>query len=150
MKKGALKHIVLVLMLLTGCQDIENCDADENYEFMIIDFYDLSTQEEKQVGFEVSTPFESYGFSTYSDDSTSLALYLNPADTTATFYFDSDTLDQFTLQVSYQKQFSIFDPECPASVAYTSLDTVAQTFDSTVVVGTITNAQIGTNVEIYF
>ena len=141
--------IILLGLAIISCQDIENCDTDDDQNFMVVRFYDLQSASSKKVGFTITAENSPYNFAPFTD-STAVGLPLNPDDTTTTFFFDSDT-SHFELEISYdQKQVSIFDPKCDPSYTYIGLDTVRQTFDSTVVVGTVTNRQLSTNVEVYF
>ena len=117
---------------------------------MIIRFYDLETKETKKVDFAI-TAQNSPNIFLLSEDSLFVTLPLNPQDTTNTFFFDSIINDQKdTLKVRYNTAFSIFNPDCEPSLQFINLDTINQTFDSTAVVGSQTNSQIATNIEIYF
>jgi hypothetical protein len=159
-KKGI--FILLLLPLTFACHDIDNCEVDPNLEVMIVRFFDLETKEAKKVGFvftaenspyqfvfAADTTVSSLGVTTIVSDSTYIALPLNPETELLTFYFNSDT-SSHELVISYNKEFSIFDPDCEPSLTFTNLDTVRQTFDSTVVVNRLTNRQFDTNIKIYF
>ncbi|MEP0985915.1 hypothetical protein [Ekhidna sp.] len=146
-----MKKLVFILMGLSvlSCRDIENCDTDDNLDFMIVRFYDIESGSSKKIGFEITAEDSPYTFTPF-EDSTGVGLPLNPEDQTTTFFFDSDT-SSFELEMSYEEvEVTIFDPKCDPSLTFLGLDTVRQTFDSTVVVGNVTNRQISTNVEIYF
>lgn len=146
MKKFA---IILLGLVIISCQDIENCDTNDDLDFMVVRFYDRESESPKKVGFTITAENSPYSFTPFTD-STGVGLPLNPGDTTTIFFFDSDT-SHFELEISYDElQVTIFDPKCDPSYTFIGLDTVRQTFDSTVVVGTVTNRQISTNVEIYF
>ncbi|MEP1034012.1 hypothetical protein [Ekhidna sp.] len=146
MKKLA---IILFGLLIISCEDIENCGTNDDLDFMAVRFYDLESAAEKKIGFTITAENSPYSFTPFTD-STGVGLPLNPDDPTTTFFFDSDT-SHFELEISYaEKQVTIFDQKCDPSYTFIGLDTVRQTFDSTVVVGTVTNRQISTNVEIYF
>lgn len=145
-----MKKLVFILLglLVFSCEDIENCNADDNLEVMIVRFFDLENESAKKVGFSIgsgSTVFSGI----FSEDSTSIVLPLDPAASTTSFFFVSDTSNH-ELVMQHEAQFSIFDDKCDPSITFFNLDTVRQTFDSTVVVGTVTNRQLSTNVEIYF
>ncbi|MEO9482828.1 MAG: hypothetical protein ABJG47_05255 [Ekhidna sp.] len=141
--------IILFALAILSCQEIENCGTDNNQDFMIVRFYDLESEASKKIGFTITAENSPYSFTPFTD-STGVGLPLNPDDPTTTFFFDSDT-SHFEVEISYtEKQVSIFDPACDPSYIFVGLDTVRQTFDSTVVVGTVTNRLIDTNVEIYF
>lgn len=115
---------------------------------MVVSFFDAQTMQTKKVGFRV-TATNGMDMLPLSEDSLFINLELNALDTTATFLFDSDTTD-YLLRVRYDKEFSIFDPDCDPSLTFTNLDTLSSTFDSTSVVGVITNRQLTTNIEVYF
>ncbi|WP_436514407.1 hypothetical protein [Ekhidna sp. To15] len=141
--------IILLGLAIISCQDIENCDTNDDLDFMVVRFYDIESESSKKVGFTITAENSPYSFTPFTD-STGVGLPLNPEDTTTTFFFDSDT-SHFELEISYDElQVTIFDPQCDPSYTFIGIDTVRQTFDSTVVVGTVTNRQISTNVEIYF
>lgn len=140
---------ILCVLLFTTCRDIENCGADDNRSFMVVKFLDINSKSSKKVGFVVTAKGSPNRFA-LSSDSTAVGLPLNPEDTVSTFFFNSDT-SSHELQVSYDKvEVKLFDPKCQPSYTFIGLDTVRQTFDSTVVVGEVTNVQLKTNVEIYF
>ena len=155
--------ILCFLVLLLGCNDIENCDADQNRNFIVVRFYDLETQESKKVGFTFTaenspnrfvfaadtTISTASGDTTIISDSTVIGLPLNPEAGISTFYFDSDT-SSHQIALSYLTEFSLLDPDCEPSLTFTNLDTVRQTFDSTVVVNSVTNIFVETNIEVYF
>lgn len=146
MKKLA---IILFGLLILSCEEIENCGTNDELDFMVVRFYDLQSEASKKIGFTITADNSPYSFSPFTD-STGVGLPLNPDDPTTTFFFDSDT-SHFEMEISYdEKQVTIFDPKCDPSYTFIGLDTVRQTFDSTVVVGTVTNRQISTNVEVYF
>lgn len=135
-------------ILVFSCSDIDRCESDSNLSFMIVRFYDIETTSSKKVGFRISADDDPRLFE-LEDDSLEVGLFLNPIDTTTTFYFDTDTMD-YSLQVRYNQEFSIFDPACDPSLTFIGLDTLSSSFDSTVVVGRVTNAQLPTNIEVYF
>lgn len=140
--------IFLSVYVLVGCSDIDNCTSDSNTSFMIVRFFDFETKESKKVGFRVSTDesAELFGLST---DSLAIGLPLDPLDTTVLFLFDSDTSD-YSLQVRYNTDVSLFDPDCDASLFFSGLDTLNSSFDSTAIIGIVTNRQLTTNIEVYF
>lgn len=146
MKKGFI--ILLVIPLVFACSDIENCGADQNIRYMIVRFFDLETEVAKKVGFTIGSGLVTYGEGFFSTDSTIVFLPLNPNEDAASFFFISDTSNH-QLEVNYSTEFSIFDPDCDPSINFNNIDTVQQTFDSTVVVSPITNI-FTTNIEIYF
>lgn len=160
MKKGFI--ILFGLSLVFGCGDIDNCQTDPNVAAMIVRFYDLESKEAKKVGFEFTAQDSPYRFvfaadttistagdTTIVSDSTYIVLPLNQEADFSTFFFNSDT-SSHELMISYSKEFSIFDPDCEPSLTFVNLDTLSQTFDSTVVVNNFTNRQLDTNIEIYF
>jgi len=116
---------------------------------MIVRFFDLKSEAAKKVGFTVSSSNIIYGEGFYATDSTAIALPLDPTRRNVTFSLVSDTSNH-RLVMSYDVEVAIFDPDCDPSFSYINLDTVRQTFDSTVVVGKSTNRQLSTNVKIYF
>lgn len=159
MKKGLI--ILSLLPLIFSCGDIENCGTDQNLDYMIVRFFDLETKESKKVGFEIisSDPLVQFiippdttienGDTTIVREIEVLALPLNANSSEITYFFNSDSSNH-QIQLSYNKEFSILDPDCEPSLTFTNLDTVRQTFDSTVVVSSITNIFTETNIEIYF
>ncbi len=140
--------IIFIGLSILSCQDIENCGTDDNFDFMIVRFFDLESQSAKKVGFIIGSGNTAFS-NIYSEDSTAIVLPLDPVDTTTSFFFISDTSNH-ELIVRHDVEFSIFDPQCDPSITFLNLDTLQQTFDSTVVVGTVTNRQLDTNVEVYF
>lgn len=141
---------ILSVCLLTACSDIENCDTNDDLSFMTVRFFDKETKVSKQMGFTITADNSPYTFVPF-EDSTGISLALDPNSDQTTFHFDSlGTSVRYDLIMSYDLQVSIFDPKCDPSLTFINLDTVSQTFDSTVVVGTVTNRQLSTNVEIYF
>lgn len=159
MKKLA---IILFGLLILSCEEIENCGADDNTDFVIVRFFDLETQVSKKVGFTFTVEGSPYEFRFLADttisstndttivsDSTFILFPLNPLTETTRLQFDSDTSSHF-IELRHETSYSIFDEACEPSLTFINLDTVAQTFDSTVVVGNVTNRLLTTNVEIYF
>ncbi len=148
MGKG--RTVILILGILFGCQDIDNCTSDSNTDFMIVRFFDFETKAAKKVRFLVSTTEGSSLFG-FPDDSLAIGLPLDPMDTSLVFVFDSDTSDfDYELEVRYDPTFQIFDPDCPPSLFFNGLDTLRSTFDSTSIQSIITNRQVLTNFEVYF
>lgn len=141
--------IILSVCLIGACNDIENCNANDDLSYMIVRFFDKETAANKKVGFLIGSGTFAYGEGFWAEDSTAIALPLNPNTEQTTFFFISDTSNH-ELVMSYDVEASIFDPDCSPSFTFLNLDTLSQTFDSTVVVGTVTNRQLSTNVEIYF
>jgi len=143
--------IILSAAIVFSCNDIENCDTNDQLDFFILRFYDLDTQDPKKVAFQTSSSGFIYGEGFYFSDSTAIGLPLNPDEASITYQFDSVGTDvTHRLTLSYQTNVSIFDPDCPPSFYYSNLDTVNYTFDSLAIPGTITNNQLTTNVEVYF
>lgn len=143
--------IILILGLLVGCQDIDNCTSDSNTDFMIVRFFDAETKTAKKVRFLVSTRDRTDVFFGFPEDSMAIGLPLDPTRTSLAFLFDSDTSDNdFELEISYDQAFQIFDPDCPPSLFFNGLVTIRSSFDSTAVRGTVTNRQLTTNFEVYF
>lgn len=145
-----MKNLLIIagLLAFAACNDIENCETDDALDFMIVRFYNKVTKQPVKVGFAISASNSPYQFVPFTD-STGVGLPLDPDQNEISFLFDSTTT-QYELVMSYEVEASIFDPDCEPSLTYIKLDTVRQTFDSTVVVGTVTNRQLSTNVEIYF
>lgn len=146
MKK--LLFILGLFLLGISCRDIEDCNADENLNYVVLRFYDKETKGTRKIGFvttEVSSPYTFVP----TTDSTAIVLPLNPEDTVVQYLFDSDTLD-FVLRFRYDREISIFDPECAPSISYSEIDTLNQTFDSLAITGTVANRQIDTHFEAYF
>lgn len=140
--------IILSFCAVAACNDIENCDANDELDFMVVRFFDKDTEQAKKMGFTITSSNSPYQFVPF-EDSTGVGLPLEPDAESTIFSFVSDT-SSHQLVMSYDVQASIFDPKCDPSFTFLNLDTLSQTFDSTVVVGTVTNRQLSTNVEIYF
>jgi len=140
--------IIMSICTLLGCSDIDNCTSDSNTSFMVVRFFDFETKESKKVGFRVSSTASTdlFGLST---DSLVIGLPLDPLDSTGLFLFDSDTNDYF-LRVRYDASFSLFDSNCDPSLFFSGLDTLRSSFDSTAIIGTVTNRQLTANFEVYF
>ena len=98
---------------------------------MVLRFFDIKTKESKKVGFRVSANHNEALFG-LSNDSLAIGLPLDLLDTATAFFFDSDTND-YSLQVRFDKEFSLFDPACDPSWTFVGLDTLSSTFDSTAV-----------------
>lgn len=166
MKKGLI--ILFIFSMISGCQDIDSCGADPNVNYMVIRFFDLETKEAKNIGFEIISDNPRVQFliapdttiveedTTIVNETEVLALPFNVEENTITYFFNSDTSNH-ELVIKYDKEFSIFDPDCEPSLTFTNLDTIRQTFDSTVIVSRVTQLladpdtelQIS-NFEIYF
>lgn len=145
-----MKKLLIILLIggMSACSDIENCDTNDEQDFMILRFFDLETQTTKEVGFTITgsdTPFQ---FEPTTDFS-AIGLPLNPSASSTGFVFTSDT-SNFELVISYDLELSIFDDACDPSFVFSNLDTVSYTFDSLSIPGTITNRQLETNVEVFF
>ena len=147
-----MKKLLFILSAfgVLACNDIENCEADENLDVMIVRFYNKGTKAAKKVGFTITADNSPYSFPPFTD-STGIALPLNPDAGQATFHFDSVGTDvSYDLVMSYDTELKIFDPKCNPSFYYSNLDTISYTFDSLSIPGTVTNIQISANVEIFF
>lgn len=150
-------------LLITACHTIDHCDSNPEQPFMMVKFYNIKDRSDKKVGFRFFSLKDGIlrphlfsadtlivdGDTTIISDSTFIVLPMDPLDTMATFLFDTDTMDH-EIRVRYAKEFSIFDPACDPSLIFTGIDTLSSTFDSTVVVGRITNRLLSTNIEVYF
>ena len=146
-----MKKLIFILVVAFGsaCQDIENCDTNDEWGFMFVQFLDKETNDVKPVRFTVFAddltafvPDTSY---------TSLGLHLNPNAESVVFRFDSvGTAITFEMEISYETQFSIFDDDCDPSLTFVNLDTVRYSFDSLSIPTQITNRLIDTNVQVFF
>lgn len=154
--------IILFGLIILSCQDIENCNTDDNRDFIIVRFFDLETKDPKVVGFTFTaenspyrfrfladTTVSSSGVTTIVSDSTFILLPLNPSTNSTRLLFDSDTSSHF-IELSYEKEYFIFDPDCEPSLTFFDIDTIGYSFDSLSIPGTVTNRQLSTNVEVYF
>ncbi|MEQ9466928.1 MAG: hypothetical protein RLN88_05915 [Ekhidna sp.] len=155
-------EIILFGLLILSCQDIENCGTDDNRDFIIVRFFDFETKDPKVVGFTFTAENSPYQFRFLADttvstsgdttivsDSTFILLPLDPSTSSTRLLFDSDTTSHF-IELSYDKEYSIFDPACEPSLIFLNIDTVGYSFDSLSIPGTVTNRQLSTNVEVYF
>lgn len=161
---------------MDACRDIDNCEADDNRDFMIIRFYESDTTSliSKNVNFsflaegaqtlismdsvdkvfDVDTTiydiFLEAGDTLRIPEGNAVGLPLNAAADAIIYYCVLPNLQiSDTLQLSYFKEYSVFDPECSPSLTYVNIDTISQTFDSLAIVGRVTNRQLTTNIEIY-
>lgn len=146
MKKALL--LLFSSIIIVQCNDIDSCESDTNRSAMIVRFFDFETKEAKKVGFEITGTGSIFLFG-LSDDSLAVGLPLDPATEDVAFTFESDTSD-FMLHVSYDHEFSIFDPACEPSILFTGIDTLSSDFDSTAIIGRVTDVQLTTNIEVYF
>lgn len=133
-----------------ACQDIENCDANDEQRFMVVRFLEKESGQPKEANFSITDSGSPIEF-LILEDLTGVALPLNPNSETATFFFDSlETNVHFELEMGYKTQVSVFDEACDPSFTFINLDTVRYTFDSLSIPGRITNRQIETNVQVFF
>ena len=139
--------ILFLVIVLGGCQDIENCDTNDEQAFMVVEFLDKESATPKKVGFLIGTGSTAYS-GIYSSDSTLAGLPLNPNTSETSYFFLTDT-SNFELTISYETQVSIFDEGCDPSVLFMNLDTISYSFDSLSIPGTFTNRLIGTNVQVF-
>jgi len=170
-----LSIISLIFLFISSCRDIENCSADDNTQNLIISFFDIESPQSSEdvfysfqaegslIRFVLDTTsfvFQNdttvFGIFIPAGDSLRLpqgnivSLPLNPLEDLVTYYFylpDNSVPD--TLSLSYKRAFSIFDPECPASLTFTEIDTIKHTFDSLVISNSTTNILLNQNIEIY-
>lgn len=141
---------ILTIFLFGACQDIANCDTNDEQSFMILEFLDKETEEPIKTGFTITATGSPYAFIPFRDDSSAVRLPLNPNEGSVTFYFDSlDTSIRYELEMSYGTQVSIFDEDCPPSITFMNLDTLRHTFSAVKIPGTITNRLIETNVQVF-
>ena len=140
---------IIALMLLGACQDIENCDTNDEQGFMVVAFLDKESGAPVKAGFTITAAGSPYSFTPFTD-STAVGLPLNPDAESVTFFFDSlGASVRYQLEISYETQVSIFDEGCDPSIIFTNLDTLSYTFDSLSIPGTITNRLIDTNVQVF-
>lgn len=141
---------ILLVIAIGSCQDIENCDTNDEWNFMIVDFLDRETQTPVKIGFTITASGSPFQFVPF-EDSTGIGLPLDPNSETVTFSFDSlGTSVSYSLEVSYDTQVSIFDEDCEPSFTFMNLDTVSYSFDSLSIPGRITNRQVDSNVQVFF
>lgn len=171
-----MRYLVILFfgLMLLSCREDENCATDDSREFVVLRFYDLETKAVKSVGFRFIVDDSPYAWRFLADttitiadttivnsdttivpadttivsDSTFVLLPLNPNDSSVIYRFTSDTSNHL-LELRYDVSYSIYDPSCVPSLLFINIDTVRQTFDSTIVVGPATIRQLDTNVEIY-
>ena len=144
---------IISVFVLASCQDIENCDSNDEMPEMVLEFLSRETQLPVKVGFTITASGSPYSFEPF-EDSTGVGLPLDPNAETVTFFFDSlQTSVRYELEMSYETQVSIFDEACRTSVTFLNLDTLDErsyTFDSLSIPGTTTNRLIQTNVQVFF
>ncbi|MEM6641497.1 MAG: hypothetical protein AAF616_00845 [Bacteroidota bacterium] len=189
MNKLKLISYLCIGCMLASCQDLENCGADDNLNFLIMAFFDKDSAEPKSAPFRFTIEGSTTRYLFAADttitpadttfnppdtvinngdttivrtiesitpadtsivsDSTFILLPLDPARNSIKYLLQNDTSD-FFIELAYDPQVSIFDPECPASLVYTNIDTIAYNVDAVSIPGPITNRLVGTNVQVFF
>jgi len=143
------KLVFLLFGLALACNEIRECDLDQDVEFVIIGFYNSADSTEKEVAFKSLASSLSDGVSAI-DTGTYYQFYLDPMNEEITYYFETDT-DTYDMTFNYEiNEVNLYSLDCGASFKYDSLEASSTNFDSVAVVGPILNKNIPLNVEIYF
>ena len=141
-------HSLIVFLLVLACNDIKDCDLDENRNFAVVSFYDKSdgTLRDTLYFNRVISP----GY-IYEIDSVfgSVALPLDPNGEIMEFELETDTLN-YDLTVQYSTIVTIPSVECGPSVKIEDLQWSSSAFDSVALVNPILNYDELINAEIYF
>ncbi len=139
----------LITMSILACNEIKDCDLDENRKFAVIAFYDFSdsTIRDTLIFNQVYSPQSPYLFADTILEV--VGLPLDPTDDFTSFVFETDTGD-YDLNFSYKREFSVYDVNCDPSIRFYDLSCTTSAFDSVAIVNPILNREEFTNVEIYF
>jgi hypothetical protein len=140
--------IGLIIFVLSSCLSDPNCIITASNEIKI-QFKKKGTDSLKFVTFPSITS-SGTDKTTSMDSATAIRLYVNPRDTTTTFKFQHDGIED-TLRIKYFQQTIVISPECGAYTFYSHLAVDGYSFAGTV---RVLNAQLSTvnvvNLEIKY
>lgn len=139
----------LIIIAVLGCNEIKECDLDDNRKFAVIEFYDISngTIRDTLIFNQVYSLQSPYNFADTILEITGLPL--DPSGDFTAFIFETDTGD-FDLDFTYKREFSVYSVECDPSIKFYNLAGSSTAFDSVEIVNPILNRDEFTNVKIYF
>jgi len=144
------RNLVLILLIsIWGCNEIEQCQLDPNSEFLVGTFYNIKDSVARDtLVFNAVVP-SNQPLNFYDTIIFGAFFPLNPTDTTISYTFMTDSMD-YQLSLSYDVLYYLFSPDCDPSIRYFDLKVVETNFDSVAVVGDVLDLQIPINLEIYF
>ena len=139
----------LFIIGVLGCNEIKECDLDDNRKFAVIEFYHISDSSIRDtLIFNQIYNLESpYNFGDTILEITGLPL--DPSSDFTSFVFETDSGD-FDLDFDYKREFSVYDVDCDPSIKFYDLTGSSTAFDSVAIVNPILNRDEFTNVKIYF
>lgn len=147
-KKTVVILTILLFILFSGCQQLENCETASTRNELILSFFDKKTKKTRKVDFRISSDkIDSAGY--LSNDSSKASLILNHNLTEQQFKIYSDS-GNFSLQISFKPIFSVLSNECPPSIWFEKIDTINYNFDSLAIKNNSTQIQKSTHFEVYY
>jgi hypothetical protein len=148
--KSVLRSFFIILsglLVLSSCGDEPTC-VDRDTSLVKIDFVGEDGLEKAIIINSLSAIGENDGFPEYQDDTLStLILPLNPGARSTTFILNQPTSID-TIGLSYDVVAQLISPECGLDAAFSKLDTTRITFPAAVIISSLINEQIETNIEI--
>ncbi len=128
-----------------SCNNIEDCQLNP-----FTDYVAMQTIHDAPVVFDSLVVSEYGRYVEFADSARTLwQLPLDILENEVRMDFYTDSMIYF-LEMTYQKEIKIFDPQCDPVTRYYELEVVSHNFDSLVLTNNEVNIQIPINVEVYF
>ncbi|MEQ8240128.1 MAG: hypothetical protein RIA69_12995 [Cyclobacteriaceae bacterium] len=144
------RNLVLILLIsIWGCNEIEQCQLDRNSEFLVGAFYNIKDSVARDTLIFNAVVPSTQPLNFYDTIFFGAFFPLNPTDTMISYTFFTDSMD-YELSLSYDVLYYLFSPDCDPSIRYFDLKVVDTNFDSVAVVGDVLDLQIPINLEVYF
>ena len=149
-----MKKIVILCLVLLGCNEIRECDLDPNVGYATVVFYEYEDPDEtKLVQFDYFYATK-YPAVRYAMDTTAIGfgLPIDPEASSLTYVMVTDSTD-YSLKLDYRTyELRLYSIDCGPSFGYADLvvDSIQTNFDSVAVIGSTINKDVPINVEVYF
>ncbi|XOV92469.1 MAG: DUF6452 family protein [Bacteroidota bacterium] len=142
--------LFFALIGMLSCNEIKECELDENRKFANIEFYYAGSELpiDSLIFDEIYSPASPY-ISLQDTFLGGFGLPLDPAIDLTEYIFKTDS-GEYNLSFTYQREFSVYSVDCDPSVKFYDLTCTSLSFDSIAVINPILNRDELTNVEVYF
>lgn len=149
-----MKNLVPILLFMVfGCNEIEQCQLDPSLDYMVVGFYHVSDSSERDtLIFNGITASSATGnaYQIARDTIFTFALfYLDESATSMNYQFVTDS-QSYSMSFRYDVSAFLYGEKCDPTFRFNNLTLESTSFDSIAVIGTVLDRNIPQNVEIYF
>ncbi len=144
---GRTGAFLVMILLFLGCTEIPDCQ-DTRYPIAQVRFFSLESGNRLSVNFDsvfvVGSEIPLYQDTVLSE----LSLRLDPLADEASYIFYADSTVH-TLELSYRSKLALENTDCGPIQYFYDLEPLTSSFDSVVLISTIADLKVDTNVEVY-